>query len=439
MLAYRVLRQILRFVVSVFFRQVEVTGAENIPRDGEGPVIFAGNHPNSLLDPVLLLVTCGRICHFAAKDVLFKTRVMRALLGGLGAVPIARRSDHATDGPLDNQGAFDRLGQVLVEGRAMGIFPEGISHDSSQLARLKTGAARIALGVVKEHDIPLIIIPCGLTYMRRKSFRSRVLVQYGAPIKVEGDDPKALTQSIDDGLRALTVNAPDWETLTVLDAVRRLYQPPGVSLAERTELARRFTEVYASVKDHPEVVAIYTRVEAYLERLRAAGLSDRDLRRKLSAGQTFVRVVRQLALALVWLPLAVPGLVLHAPLGLLIGWAGVRLTPRKDVIATTKFVLGLVMLPLVFAGILGALWWWKGPLVAGLGLLLLVLSGLATLRVLERGARVGQILLASVRALALGKELDNLRKERADLELEVVRAVGKFRPADMVPLFPRAD
>ena len=35
---------------------------------------------------------------------------------------------------------------VLDEGGAIGIFPEGLSHDASHLARLKTGAARLAIG-----------------------------------------------------------------------------------------------------------------------------------------------------------------------------------------------------------------------------------------------------------------------------------------------------
>src|SRR5438552_3069693 len=162
MLAYRVLRRVLGFLVGIFFRQVEVVGGELVPGEGERPVIFAGNHPNSLLDPVLIIVSCGRIVHFAAKDVLFRTRLMRAVL------------------------------------------------------------------------------------------------------------------------RALTVNAPDWDTLRVLDAVRRLYQPPGVTLEQRTELARRFSDVYAKVKDNPEVAALYHRVEAYLDRLAAAGITDRDLRRSIS-------------------------------------------------------------------------------------------------------------------------------------------------------------
>ena len=91
-MAYRILAWFLRVVTRVFFRQIEVVGLEHVPKDG--PVLFAGNHPNSLIDPILIITTCGRKVHFAAKDALFKGRIMRAVLRGLGAVPIKRRDDH---------------------------------------------------------------------------------------------------------------------------------------------------------------------------------------------------------------------------------------------------------------------------------------------------------------------------------------------------------
>jgi glycerol-3-phosphate O-acyltransferase / dihydroxyacetone phosphate acyltransferase len=138
--AYRLVRGLLRLVVSIFFRQVQVVGTGQIPAEGEAAVVFAGNHPNSLLDPVLVVTTCGRTVHFAAKDVLFRSRLLRVVLGALGAVPIRRRQDHG-DGAVDNQPAFASLFALLLRGRAMGIFPEGLSQHQAQLARLKTGAA----------------------------------------------------------------------------------------------------------------------------------------------------------------------------------------------------------------------------------------------------------------------------------------------------------
>src|SRR6185295_7922063 len=120
---------------------------DNVPAPGgAGGVVFAGNHPNSLIDPILIITSCGRRVQFAAKATLFKGRLMRAVLRGLGAVPIHRRDDSAGASAVDNDAAFTAMFDVLGGGGAIGIFPEGLSHDDSQLARLKTGAARLALG-----------------------------------------------------------------------------------------------------------------------------------------------------------------------------------------------------------------------------------------------------------------------------------------------------
>ena len=268
MLAYRALRYAIRLLLGTFFREVRKVGLEDLPRPEDGPVLLVGNHPNSLIDPALLIATSGRIVHFAAQDGLFRNRFMRWILAGLGAVPVRRRSDHGGD-KVDNAQAFAALHEVLRCGRAIGIFPEGLSHDEAALQRFKTGAARIALAFAQAHpDTPLRIVPCGLTYVRRRQFRSRVLVQYGPPVEIdEGwrtrhqEDPtqaaRDLTDTVERALRERTVNAEDWETMRVLEAVRRLYQPPRASLTERVELARRFCAVYPSVRAEPEVKALY--------------------------------------------------------------------------------------------------------------------------------------------------------------------------------------
>ncbi|MCA9668799.1 MAG: 1-acyl-sn-glycerol-3-phosphate acyltransferase [Myxococcales bacterium] len=449
MLAYRVMRAFLRLVIRVFYRQVEVVGAEHIPQDG--PVIFAGNHPNSLIDPVMIVATAGRFVHFAAKDVLFRSRLLRVFLDALGAVPIKRRQDHGADdagGQVDNSAAFDALFEVLARGGTMGIFPEGISHDASQLSRLKTGAARIALAMAKRHpELPVRIVPCGLNFIHRRHFRSRVLVQYGPPIEIDAERiaahdaderaaARALTDDIDQAIRALTVNAPDWSTLRVLDGVRRLYQPPRIPLAHRVELARRFATVYERVRDEPEVVGLFGRVKSYLERLTDLGISDGDLSRPPRPGAALLGGLRQLWWLFVWLPLAAPGVILHAPIGILVGWSSQRFTPRKDVIGTTKLLVGVLMVLLIYAGLIttAALTW--GLAVALATAAALPLSGFATIRVLERTASLRRLLTRVVRAFSLRREMAELKSERAALEEAVLDAVERHIPDDMQPLYP---
>jgi glycerol-3-phosphate O-acyltransferase / dihydroxyacetone phosphate acyltransferase len=438
-MAYRILAWLLRVATRVFFRQIEIVGLEHVP--AERAVIFAGNHPNSLIDPVLIITTCGRNVHFAAKDTLFKGRIMRRILRGLGAVPIMRRDDHAAG--ADNQAAFAAMFDVLGRGDAIGIFPEGLSHDESQLARLKTGAARLALGGTHRASCDIAIVPCGLTFIHPKRFRSRVLVQYGAPLLITPaiadvpDEARTITDEIGASLRRLTVNAPDWETVRALDAVRRLYQPQEISIEDRVELARRFNAYYGAVAAEPRVVALMSRVRAYQDKLDELGVSDRELARDLSKLEVLARVIRHVVLVAFWLPLTIPGAPLNV-LPLVLSRFGGHLSPRKDVIATTKLILGLALVLLTYAAAIGVLWWTRGVWWAIAAAIVLPLSGWATLRVLDRVRLVRRGIGVLFRRLRFRGEVAQLRGERAGLVAEVIATVDAIKPPDLEPLFPTA-
>jgi glycerol-3-phosphate O-acyltransferase / dihydroxyacetone phosphate acyltransferase len=457
-MTYRVLQWFLGFITRIFFRQVEVVGLEHVPADG--PVIFAGNHPNSLIDPVLIITTCGRKVHFAAKDTLFHSRLLRQVLRGLGAVPVARKDDHGAK--VDNDAAFTAMFEVLGGGGAIGIFPEGLSHDGSELAKLKTGAARLALGGAAHCGGPVRVIPCGLTFIHPKRFRSRVLVQYGEPILVEATpaaapasaeaatagapDPvaapasaieqaRALTVEIDAALRRLTINAPDWDTVRALDVVRRLYQPPQISIEERVELARRFNSGYPQVADDPRVIATLTKVRAYQQELDELGVSDRELARDLSKLEIGARLARHLGLVAFWLPMTAPGAPLHLPTVLFARIAGKRLTPRKDVVATTKLLIGVLLAMLSYLVAIFYVGWRFSWSWAVLAAAILPLSGWATLRVLDRMRLVRRGLGTLLRRLRFRREVLRLRQQRQALVGEVITLVDQLRPASMTPLF----
>lgn len=449
---YRILTWFLRAVTRVFFRQVEVVGLEHVP--ATGAVLFVGNHPNSLIDPILIITTCGRKVHFAAKDTLFKGRMMRAVLGGLGAVPLARKVEHdgkpedaaaaAVRDPAEmarlNDAAFDSMFGVLEAGGTIGIFPEGLSHDASQLARFKTGAARLALGGAARTGAPLVIVPCGLTFIHPKRFRSRVLVQYGAPLAIaaarEPDAVKRVTGEIEQALRRLTINAPDWDTVRALDTVRRLYQPHGISIEDRVELARRFNTHYASVAGDPRVIGLMAQVRAYQDRLDELGLADRELSRDLSKREIAARMVRHVALVTWWLPLTVPAAPLHVPPLIFARLAGPRLTPRKDVVATTKMMVGMLLVLLSYLVAISAMFWKLGFWWGAFATLLLPISGWATLRVLDRVRHVRRAFGVLARRLRFRHEVVALRAERAQLAEQVIRVVGELMPSGLAPLFP---
>ena len=82
----------LRVAFRAYFRGIHVRGMESVP--DSGPVLFIANHPNSLLDPAILIHVLDRPIHFGAKHTLFKTP-LRPILNALGAIPIAAIAEFA--------------------------------------------------------------------------------------------------------------------------------------------------------------------------------------------------------------------------------------------------------------------------------------------------------------------------------------------------------
>lgn len=438
MFLYYLMRSFLRLVVSVFFRKIEVVGLENVP--DKGAVIFAGNHPNSLMDPLLVTTQNHRVVHFAAKDLLFKSTFLRIFLTSMGAVPIARKGDHQGK-EVSNQAAFDALFEVLAKGRCMGIFPEGLSHIASQLARLKTGAARIAFGVKEKYpDAPISIVPVGLTYLHQHRFRSQALVHFGAPIPIDEawmaryeEDPreavKALTDEMDQRIRLLTINTPDWEVMRLMHIARRLYRPDKVrlSLQEYAELTRRFAQGFAESGDEPMVQAMKVELEAYQDRLDSLGIRDHDLRKEPGFFSISMRLLGRVFYLLILLPLAIPGMLLHFPVWSAAIIAGDGLTRRKDVVATTKLVSAILIVPLLYVGVALLVWYFSGQLwIALLVFSLLPLAGFATIRVLEQKLAIGTSATAILRLLRYRTEIQELREQRLTLSAKIDKLVDTY-------------
>ncbi len=213
---YALLRAAARVALRWFYRDIQVDGLERVPR--RGPALLVVNHPNALVDAMLVAWVVPRRVLITAKGTLFANPVAGALLRWIGAVPLRRAADETAQGaPVDsarNISTFEAVHDALRRGGAVLIFPEGRSHDEPSLAPLKTGAARMALQASGAGDVPgLSIVPIGLTFERKEAPRTRVFVQVGEPIVMDGwqsapgvSPADALTAEIDTRLRAVTLN-----------------------------------------------------------------------------------------------------------------------------------------------------------------------------------------------------------------------------------------
>src|SRR5215207_2649257 len=207
---------LLRLALRIYFQRIEVTGLEHVPR--ETPVIFVLNHPNALVDPVFLLCLAPRPVSFLAKAPLFRMPVIGYLVKALDSLPVYRRQDEGED-ITKNEATFIAARKLLARGGTIGICPEGVSHDAPGLKPIKTGAARISLAAVSTGEVKALkIVPAGLYYTSKTSFRSSALLYFGTPINVipvkldsDGSPPRdavrELSGEIEQALRAVMLDA----------------------------------------------------------------------------------------------------------------------------------------------------------------------------------------------------------------------------------------
>src|SRR4051794_32569035 len=128
----RFITPILRLIARTFFRRIEIVGWEKVPR---GPVIFAVNHPNGLIDPLFLLSFVPRPISFLAKAPLFRYPLIGFVTRAFESIPVYRKQDNVKG---TNAETFTRARTLLARGGSIAIFPEGTTHSDPQLKELKT-------------------------------------------------------------------------------------------------------------------------------------------------------------------------------------------------------------------------------------------------------------------------------------------------------------
>ena len=305
---------------SIFYR-IDRVG----PPLPEGPVLLVANHPNTVLDPAVIQGTATRPVRFLAKSTLFERHVLSPFVRRSGAIPVYRRIDPGVD-TARNVETFAAVERALAEGDAICLFPEGVSHVSGRLEPLRTGAARMALAAAAAGR-RVAIVPVGLNFDRLPMFRSRMTALYGRPFD-PGDlvdafraDPhratRILTDRIAARLRRVMIEADPRADLPLVDRVDRLYAAArGVSRdpAERVRRRRLIARGMDRLREeHPDRYdAILGDVLAHDEQLRALGLREQDLDRRMPAGRVLRFVLREGGRALVTGPLAALALVCFA-------------------------------------------------------------------------------------------------------------------------------
>ena len=446
---YSIVQLVTRFWLWFFFKQVEVVDGDRVPP--VGPVLLCINHPNNLIDSLLIGGVLPRKVHYLATAALFRNRLVARFLAACGAIPVYRKQDDP-DKMDRNVDAFAACFRTLERGRLVGIYPEGTTHAESRVQRIKTGAARIALEYETSRDgAPLTLVPVGLTFEARKSFRGRVRVAFGEPIAVtpyatvyrqeSAKAVEALTSTIQWSMEALVLHVARPERQDLIRAVEEIYRGDLIQALQAARglsarqidplrLSRGIADAaaYFEARDPERIARLWDGLQRYRALLAAHHVRDQAVRARGQSAAHHGRLRRSWE-ASAGLPFFAYGLAVNGLPYLLPRWLARRTARKETDYATTRLLANIVAFPLFWT--LESLLVWR---LVGLRWALafaasLPLSGFIAYRYLGGMSRLRSQLRFGLLALTHRHSASRLLAERQALVAELERARDDYLAA----------
>lgn len=351
---YLLIRIIVWFGVSVFYRRRIIVGREHL--DFKGPAIIVVNHPSTLMDVLNSCLHIGQVPFFLANYSLFKHPVSNWVFSNFFCIPVKRREDVAEGEVRNNDAAFEQSFQHIERKGILFIAAEGVSWMERWVRPFKTGTARIVLGAESRNDwkLGVKIVPVGLSYSAPNLFRSEVLVHYGAPFTAESwaaanaeNYEKAVegfTLDIQQQVRALVLDTRDAAGQVFIEQLEVLLKDKFPRSSEDYFIFRKNL-----IEKNIDNEALRSASAEYFAALESAGISDEGLV-KSTASSAQARTFRDtislflgfpffiLGYAFWWLPCFLPWL-LAKKMKLYIGYD-----------SNVKVLVGLLTFPLALWG-----------------------------------------------------------------------------------------
>jgi 1-acyl-sn-glycerol-3-phosphate acyltransferase len=263
-LGYYLLGQYAYFLMRIYYRKIYVRGRENVPKNA--PVIFAPNHKNALMDPMLILCSFPKEqITFMARGDVFSNPILAKILRYLKILPIFRMRDGF--GNLDkNEEPFEEAIDILKNGYKLCLMPEGVQVEKRALLPLVKGMFRIGFHAQEKFgkETGVRIVPVGIEYEDLHHSGKNVQIQFGKPIELSDyfdlyteNQPlayNALREDLWNKINELVLNIPSKEyykeiylqTLLETDNYLKTHNLKNNiwnKLFARQEIAKKYTEM----------------------------------------------------------------------------------------------------------------------------------------------------------------------------------------------------
>ena len=282
------------FTFGIFYKKQTRTGAHHFKTPA--PAIIVGNHPNTLIDVLIIAKEKKEYVYFLANASMFSTKITNWIFNKLYAIKIERPKD-VKGRRIDNADSFKQSAAFLARYGTLFIAAEGTSKVERRLRKLKTGTARIALDTMKRNDwkLPLKILTSGITYENPKRAGYDLIYKFGEPIDVkdyqelyEQDTVKAvkkLTRDIQTIMQSLLLHTePEDEdidkTVQILEHIHK--NEYGNDHAEQFPISKKWIAALVDLKTNQRKTydTINTQVHDYCDTLKEKGLTDRAVQEK---------------------------------------------------------------------------------------------------------------------------------------------------------------
>jgi 1-acyl-sn-glycerol-3-phosphate acyltransferase len=366
-LGYVSVRAFGRFWINRFFRRIQVLGKENII---SGPVIFAINHPNNLIDSLVVAYAIERKIHYLATAQLFRNKIMSLFLHKMGVIPVYRKQDDNSYGEK-NVSMFQSCYDVLKQGGAIGIYPEGTTHAEPRIRKIKTGAARIALETENLYHPGVNLVPVGLNFSVRKSFRSEVIVSIGPPIsaskyleKYQSASTETVEELTDDLQKAIeaqviVIDEPELDRLVKQieeiykgELIRDLLEIRGLKKDEidRFQLSKRLIAgIHYFNEKNPDLIRrIQEEIETYIGRLEKIKVHVSLIETLVNNPTSYKRFLLRVVLMLICFPPALWGALNHFFPYQISRLVSRKIAKRETDYATVRILSGMVLYTLFY-------------------------------------------------------------------------------------------
>ncbi|KAG6816358.1 hypothetical protein H0H87_006719 [Tephrocybe sp. NHM501043] len=281
---------------------------------------------------------------------MFANPISRAILQSSGAIPVKRNPNNG-NGKGNGNGSstspqanlFRESSMALAAGKVIGAFPEGTSYTQPSIMQVMSGVAWAAMDYVKwvdEQEVkspPLTIVPVRSLHHCQRAAPYNDL-RYGKPILVdsytkgmfeEGANVEAstrvavkkITAEIEKQMRAMSVNAPDWDTLYAAQMARDIIyeDPANIPIKNWVSVSQSLVDIFTSQPvASANLEAAKSSLKTYYALLHHTGISHSSLTALLPSrpGLLPIRILRaavKIPIALMNFLLFVPPMVLYIP------------------------------------------------------------------------------------------------------------------------------